>query len=70
VVRNRVKRRLRESVRRALGQLAPGWDLILTARPAAAGATHAQLDAETRELLGHAGLWNAELPRETHRGEP
>lgn len=57
VVRNLVKRRLREIVRRAQGSLAPGWDVILNARPPAAEATYAELEAETRDLLARAGLW-------------
>lgn len=57
VVRNRVKRRLREIVRHAQGSLAPGWDVVLNARPPAAGATYAELEAETRNLFTRAGLW-------------
>ncbi|HEX6817275.1 MAG TPA: ribonuclease P protein component, partial [Ktedonobacterales bacterium] len=32
VVRNLVKRRLRESIWRGLSRLAPGWDIVITAR--------------------------------------
>ena len=60
VVRNRVKRRLRESIRHALHALAPGWDVVLTAKPPAAEASYAALEGEMRELLTQAGLWNAE----------
>ena len=59
VTRNRVKRRLRESVRRGLHTLAPGWDLVVTAKPAAVEASYTALDSEIRELLARAGLWNA-----------
>ena len=60
VIRNRVKRRLRESVRQMLHTLAPGWDVVLTAKPAAAGAPYTALESETRELLARAGLRNAD----------
>jgi len=39
VHRNRAKRLLREAMRPILPSLAPGWDLILIARPALVSAT-------------------------------
>ena len=56
VVRNRVKRRLREAVRRTLADLPPGWDIVLVARSAAAAANYATLDTTVRELLARARL--------------
>lgn len=56
VVRNRVKRRLREAVRGRLTLLPPGWDIVISARPAAANADYATLDAELGELLERARL--------------
>lgn len=56
VVRNRVKRRLREAVRVRLTSLPPGWDIVISARPAAATVDHATLDAELGVLLGRARL--------------
>jgi ribonuclease P protein component len=64
VVRNRVKRRLREIVRRKLADIAPGFDLVITARAGAADARIEALDQETRTLLSRARLLRAE----THRG--
>ena len=59
VVRNRVRRRLREIVRAEM----PGWrrgcDVILSARAGAADATFAELGATVRELARRA-----RLPRE------
>jgi len=46
VVRNRVKRRLRELVRRRLASLPGGCLLVLRAYPAAAGARQADLAAD------------------------
>jgi ribonuclease P protein component len=52
VVRNRVRRRLREIGRQL--PIRPGLDLILGARPAAATATFADLTAAVRDLLRRA----------------
>lgn len=53
VVRNRVRRRIRE----ALGQLrlAPGQDLVVVARPAAASASFWELRGEVEDLLRALG---------------
>ncbi len=56
VVRNLVKRRLRESFRRRMSRLTPGWDIVITARAAAAGATYDELDAELLRSLERAKL--------------
>ena len=54
VIRNKVKRRLREAVR-SLSVVA-GWDVVVSARPAAAGASFAELWAEVEAQLRRAGL--------------
>jgi ribonuclease P protein component len=54
VVRNRVKRRLREILRRI--RLKPGWDIIFIARPAAAEASYEGLGRSVKSLLSRAGL--------------
>lgn len=54
VVRNRVKRLLREILRQAT--LQPGWDIVLIARASAAGAGYAGLGKSVRGLLLRAGL--------------
>lgn len=59
VVRNRVRRRLRELMRHHLGILeggrggvdSGGWDVVVTAQPAAAGASFAQLGSEVQSAL-------------------
>jgi ribonuclease P protein component len=56
VTRNRVKRRLREAVRRRLWKTQPGWDMIVVARPEAASADYATLAGELRDLLTQARL--------------
>ena len=52
VVRNRVKRRLRELVRRRLASLPGGCLLVLRAYPAAAGARQADLAADLDLVMG------------------
>ncbi|MEE9325420.1 MAG: ribonuclease P protein component [Dehalococcoidia bacterium] len=54
VVRNRVKRRLREAAR--LIPVHPGWDIVFTARKAASKADFATLKGAIEELLARAQL--------------
>lgn len=54
VVRNRLKRQLREGLRQV--EVAPGWDVIFVARGAAARADYHQLRAAARDLLARAHL--------------
>ena len=61
VVRNRVKRLLREILR--LTQLKPGWDIIFIARPAAGRADYAGLKQSVSDLLSRSRL----LAREDDR---
>jgi ribonuclease P protein component len=52
VVRNRVKRRLRELMRRRIASLPGGCLLVLRAHPAAAGARQADLVADLDLVIG------------------
>ena len=54
VVRNRVKRRLREAV----GSLpvTPGWDFVLNVRPGAEQADYQRLRSSVAELMDRAGV--------------
>ena len=52
VVRNRVKRLLREIMR--MTHLRPGWDIVLIARPPAASARYARLEKAAKALLARA----------------
>ncbi len=56
VRRNRVKRRLREAIRRRLWKTQPGWDMIVAVRPEAADADYADLASELEDLLIRARL--------------
>jgi len=54
VVRNRIKRLLREIMRAA--PLKPGWDIVLVARPEAAGTDYDSLKSAVERLLSQADL--------------
>ena len=56
VVRNRVRRRLREVVRRDQHALRKGIWLVVIARPGAAGAESAALEKEWRKLAQRASV--------------
>ena len=60
VVRNRLRRRLAESVRLRYADLAPGWDIVVIARPCAADVPYRELDEALGSLLRSAGLLRAE----------
>jgi ribonuclease P protein component len=54
VVRNRVRRRLREALRVMAPSFQPGWDVLIIARPALVDADHRAL-VEALELLLQRG---------------
>jgi ribonuclease P protein component len=54
VVRNRVKRRLREAIKSVYPK--QGWDMIFIARPEAATAHYADLEKEISDLLSRARI--------------
>lgn len=57
VVRNRVKRRLREIIRQQLNHIRPGFDLLLIAKTAAVTASYNDLERAINQLLMRAGVW-------------
>ena len=56
VVRNRVRRRLRESYRTNEGRFRQGYDIVVVARVRAAHTKYAQLERSLLSLLGKLGL--------------
>lgn len=56
VVRNRQRRRLRSILRDLAPRLAPGWDVLLVLRPAAANTSQAELEPAVGGLMRSAGL--------------
>lgn len=70
VVRNRVRRRLREAARSL--PLKGGWDVVVIARRSAAEATYRELRETMASLLTRAGLTvsvEADKPREEVEGK-
>jgi len=55
-VRNRVKRFMREAVRRRMSEIPPGQDLVFIARAPIAGAAFQEVEAVVEGLLSQAGL--------------
>ncbi len=56
VVRNRVRRRLREALRVMAPSFQNGWDVLIIARPAVVEADHDALVGALRRLLGRGGV--------------
>src|SRR5215218_2390124 len=56
VVRNRVRRRLRQAIRALLPSLRPGWDVLVIARPAIVRAEYGTMRDALSRLLGRAGV--------------
>jgi ribonuclease P protein component len=52
VQRNRVRRRLREILRRSPNDTGFGWDILVVARPPAAAASFDELRTALERLLG------------------
>jgi ribonuclease P protein component len=62
VVRNRVRRRLREVVRLNSSALTQGWDIILVARGRAVGAPFDKLTRAYLDCCGKLGLIREAAP--------
>ncbi len=56
VLRNQIKRRLRESNRLRLAEIAPGWDIVFIARKPIRSADYHEMDAACARLLRRAQL--------------
>jgi len=56
VVRNRVRRRLREALRVMAPSFQPGWDVLIIARPGMVNADHEALVGALRRLLARGGV--------------
>lgn len=62
VVRNRVRRRLREVVRLNSSALTEGWDIILVARSRAVAAPFDKLTNAWLDACGKLGMLKEETP--------
>jgi ribonuclease P protein component len=56
VVRNRVRRRVREVLRALAPSFQPGWDVLIIARPALVAADHDALVGALRRVLRSGGV--------------
>ena len=56
VVRNRVRRRLREGLRAMAPSFQPGWDVLIIARPAIVETDHRTLVETLRRVLQRGGV--------------
>jgi ribonuclease P protein component len=54
--RNRLKRQMREAIRRQLKTIAVGWDVVLISRPPMSEADSAAIERAVCALLHQAGL--------------
>lgn len=57
VIRNRIRRLARESVRQRRGRIAAGYDIVFIARQPIAGQPFASVDRIVDELMVRAGLF-------------
>jgi ribonuclease P protein component len=62
VVRNRIRRRLREVVRLHWTELAPGWDLVFNPRRNLLDAPTSGIESEVRRLFGNIAAANSSNP--------
>jgi ribonuclease P protein component len=60
VVRNRVRRRLREALRSMGPEMRPGWDVLVICRPAIVGADYRAVTQALRRLLTRGGVVGGE----------
>jgi ribonuclease P protein component len=56
VIRNRVRRRIREALRVMAPSFQPGWDVLIIARPAIVEADHAALVGALERTLTKGGV--------------
>jgi ribonuclease P protein component len=61
VVRNQIKRRLREAIRLRMDFIEPGWDIVFIARAPIRHADYHEMDAACARLLRRAHLLREKL---------
>ena len=60
VVRNRIKRRMREAIRHEIRALAPGWDVVFNPRAAVLTAPFERLRREVRRVFERCNASSSE----------
>lgn len=56
VVRNKLRRRLKEIMREFEGRLDPQWDLVIVSKPSSASLTYSHLKKRVTKLLQKLGV--------------
>jgi ribonuclease P protein component len=67
VLRNRIRRRVREAMRQRLPRMQPGHDVVIVMRPPSANAMWPELCHALDTVLGRANLWQP-APNPTNAG--
>jgi len=62
VRRNLLRRRVRELLRARLRELSPGWDVVISPRPPADGASFAELGDAIDQLIRRARIHGSATP--------
>jgi ribonuclease P protein component len=70
VVRNRVRRRLRDLLRALGPDPAPGWDVLIVARPKSAAATYGELRVALQSVLDGPRGRRSQVPRASRDEAP
>jgi ribonuclease P protein component len=65
--RNKIKRRMREAVRRRMAYMKPGFDLVVIGRQPIRQASYAEIEHSLEQLLKKAGLRTAQATTEVER---
>jgi ribonuclease P protein component len=52
VIRNRIRRRVREAFRKHLKELNPGWSIVVNPRKGVLAAGFPELEAEVQKVIG------------------
>ncbi|MDD4570445.1 MAG: ribonuclease P protein component [Tepidanaerobacteraceae bacterium] len=58
VVRNKIKRRVKEIFRINIDSIKKGWDIVISARPAASSLEYKKIEKEMKTLLKRGRIWN------------
>ena len=56
VVRNKIKRRIKEIFRKSLAEIKKGYDVVITVKPQAADADFKTMESEIKSLLKRGNL--------------
>ena len=59
VVRNKTKRRIRESIASVLDEMKQDFDVVFVARPSIATADFGKISSTVDRLIGRAGLYRS-----------